>query len=99
MRKNRLTVVARLRAKRGMEDRLREELLSLVSHTRSEEGCVRYDLHQGADDPGLFLFYEIWSGRDAWDSHMDQPRLRAFAESAGDLLAGPIDITLWSVIG
>ena len=91
-------VVARLRARRGMEERLRRELFSLVPRVRTEEGCVRYDLHRSADDPSLFLFYEIWSCREAWEKHMDGLLLRSFAEAAADLLDGPIDITLWTLI-
>jgi len=92
------TVVARLRARSGMEELLRRELRLLVPRVRTEEGCVRYDLHRSSDDPSVFLFYEIWSCRDAWEKHMDGHLLRSFAEAATGLLAGPIDITSWTLI-
>lgn len=56
-----ITVVARFRAKRGMENRLRQELIALVEPTRREPGCINYDLHQDRDDPVQFLFYENWT--------------------------------------
>ena len=56
-----LTVVAIMEAKPGQEVALRQVLLGLVPVTRQEPGCLNYDLHQAADDPGRFLFHENWT--------------------------------------
>jgi quinol monooxygenase YgiN len=45
MESKRITVLALVKAKEGMEESVREELMSLVSPTRSEPGCINYDLH------------------------------------------------------
>jgi quinol monooxygenase YgiN len=94
-----LTVVATLKARPGKESRLREELLALIGTTRQEPGCLNYDLHQATDDSGRFLFHENWTSQQHLDDHLARPHLQAFLAKAGDLLAGPPEITLWQKIG
>ena len=48
-----ITVIARIKAKPGLEDTVRQELLKLLGPTRSEKGCINYDMHSywtGAPD-------------------------------------------------
>lgn len=94
----RVTVVARMQAKPGMEARLRQELLHLVAETRREAGCLNYDLHVLAGDATRFLFYENWSSRAHLDAHAQSPHIQAFRALAGELLAAPTEITLWEMI-
>jgi len=55
-----LTVIARMRAKSGKEQELREALEALIEPTSKEKGYVNYDLHQGVEDSRWFFFYENW---------------------------------------
>ncbi len=80
-----VSVVARLKAREGLEDRMREELLSLVEPTRKEEGCLNYDLHQGTEDPSLFYFYENWTSQQDLDEHLQMPYVQEFAQKLDDL--------------
>ena len=93
-----LTVVARIKAKAGMEERVRGELMALVAPTRSESGCINYDLHQSVDDKGLFLFYENWVSRKDLDEHLNMPYLQSFLKKADEILAEPVEIALWDMI-
>jgi hypothetical protein len=43
-----LTVIARMHAKPGKEQELRDALVALVEPTSKEKGYVNYDLHQGS---------------------------------------------------
>jgi quinol monooxygenase YgiN len=43
---NQVTVVVRLRAKPGMETRVRQELANLLAPTRQERGCINFDMHE-----------------------------------------------------
>ena len=92
------TVVAKIRAKAGLEDKVRSELLSLITPTRKESGCINYDLHQSQEDKGLFLFYENWVSRQDLDDHLKTPHLQAFLGKSEELLAEPIEITFWDMI-
>jgi quinol monooxygenase YgiN len=90
-----LIVVARVRAKAGQEARLRHELQGLVSPTRAEAGCLRYDLNESKTEPGWFLFYEIWKSEADLDKHFQTPYLKAFFQMAPELTDGPSEVTKW----
>lgn len=95
MSEGRVTVLARVRARAGREDEVRRLLLALVAPSRAEAGCLNYDLHQSADDPTEFMFYENWVSRAALDAHAAMPYLDEFDEQAEGLLAAPVEITFW----
>lgn len=98
MANQKVTVVARIKAKKGMEAAVRQELMALISPSRADQGCINYDLHQAKDDPSVFLFYENWESKASLDSHLGTPHLKAFIGKAEGLLAEPIDISLWEMI-
>ncbi|PYS89051.1 MAG: antibiotic biosynthesis monooxygenase [Acidobacteria bacterium] len=94
----RVTVLARVHARVGREAEVRGLLLTLVAPSRAEAGCINYDLHQSADDPTEFMFYENWTRRAALDAHLDMPYLNEFDALAEELLAEPVEITFWQMI-
>lgn len=94
--RGKVTVIAFHRAKPGKERALRETLLALCGPTRVEKGCINYDLHVSTDDPSLLVFHENWVSKADLEAHLASPHIDAFREIAGELLAEPPDITLWS---
>src|SRR5512136_550854 len=94
-----ITVVALIRAKDGMEEAVKQELAALVGPTRSEKGCIRYDLHQSVENKSLFMFYENWASKKDLDEHVHTPQMKAHMQKARELFAEPPKITLWEVIG
>ncbi len=72
-----LTILAQITAHPGKENLVRAELEKLVPITRGEEGCIQYDLHIDATNPGFFVFYENWETRELWQTHMNAPHLAA----------------------
>lgn len=93
-----VSVVARFKAKAGMEEVLKKELLGLIQPSRSDEGCINYDLHQAIDDPGVFVFYENWESKELLDRHLQQEHLKAFLNKAEKLLAEQPQIILLHMI-
>lgn len=93
-----VTVVAKLKATPGLEDEVKRTLMDLVVASRTEEGCINYDLHQAQEDPGQFLFHENWVNRDALDRHLCKPYLQDLMARADQLFAEPIDVMLWTEI-
>lgn len=77
----RLTVIANIHAHPDHIELVRAELEKLVSLTRAEEGCIRYDLLQDNDDPAHFTFYESWESRELWQAHMRAPHLAAYMDA------------------
>lgn len=87
-----ISIVARVKAKSGIEDEVFTTLKSLVEPTRKEQGCISYVLHRSLDDPTLFIFYEQWSSREDIDRHMHAAHIAPILSSADQILAEPLDI-------
>jgi len=98
MENKKVTVVARVKVKKGMEEKVKQELMSLVGPTRSEKGCISYDLHQSAEDKSRFMFYENWVSKKDLDQHLAMPYMKSHMEKARETLDGPAEITLWEKI-
>lgn len=73
-----LTIIARIEAKEDSVALVKSELLKLIKPTRSESGCLQYDLHQDNDDPKVFMFYENWESRELWQDHMNTDHIKAY---------------------
>ncbi len=73
-----LTIVANIHAKADSIDLVKIELEKLINITRSEPGCIQYDLHQDNENPAHFMFYENWQTRELWQTHMNAPHLAVY---------------------
>ena len=93
-----LMVIAHARAKPGKEAQAREILRALVAPTKLEEGCIDYDLHQSADDPSLFVFFENWTTPAALDAHSRSPHIAHFRSICGESLVEPPVISKWKLV-
>jgi len=89
------TVMVRIKAKAGMEPRVRQELLNLLSPTRAEQGCLNFDMHQDPNDPALFLFHENWVSEEDLKRHFETPHIKRWIQEAKTLLAEPMELTRW----
>ncbi|WP_026970819.1 putative quinol monooxygenase [Aliagarivorans marinus] len=72
---SKLTIVANIIAKADQIELVKAELLKLIDITRAEEGCINYDLHQDNENPAHFMFYENWTSRELWQTHMANQHL------------------------
>lgn len=93
-----VTVVARFRAAEGSDRELKELLLSIIEPSRSDEGCISYDLHQALKDPALFVFYETWENKELLNKHSASPHIQQFRPKLKALLAEPPEVTLMEKI-
>ncbi len=73
-----LTIVANIQAKLDKIDLVKAELEKLIDITRSETGCLQYDLHQDNENPAHFMFYENWESRELWQTHMNAQHLQDY---------------------
>jgi quinol monooxygenase YgiN len=81
MADKKVTVVARIKTKKGMDESVKQELMALVAPTRSEKGCINYDLHRSIDDRSVFMVYENWVSKEDLDKHLAMPYMRAFMDA------------------
>ncbi|MDQ1409621.1 MAG: hypothetical protein QOJ41_1356 [Acidobacteriaceae bacterium] len=95
--KDAVALVVMMHAKPGQELLLQAELIALIRPTRNEEGCLLYDLHRSTDVPGDFLFFEIWSSREAHAAHKQTPHFLRWNARKDTLLASR-ESTFWKRI-
>lgn len=82
--------IAVLKARAGMREPLRRELLKLIAPTRREPGNLDYVLFELQDEPGTFYMREVFVNQAALDSHCQTDYFLAFAAEAKALLAEPL---------
>jgi quinol monooxygenase YgiN len=66
---------------------LRYRLEELVTASRQEPGCVRYDMYTDVSDPLRFVFVEEWADGDALAVHNKAPHLDALLTALPSLTA------------
>ncbi|MBF0318749.1 MAG: antibiotic biosynthesis monooxygenase [Nitrospirae bacterium] len=95
MRDGQITVIALIKAKEGMVDIVKRELLSLIESTRKESGCIGYDLNQSTETAGDFMFYETWASKEALDKHLAMPYIQNIIKRSPEIFSEPIRVTIW----
>jgi quinol monooxygenase YgiN len=88
-----------IEAAQGREEELAGLLKELVGPTRSEPGCVSYELNASQEKPGAFLFYEKFADQAALDAHVGSPHFQSFLKKreASDPIASQ-SVTRWSAL-
>jgi|SRR5579871_1409968 len=86
-----------LEAAAGREEELSRMLKGLVTPTRSEPGCLGYELNTSSEKPGTFLFYEKFANQAALDAHVNSPHFQGFLKQreGNDPIAAQT-VTRWS---
>jgi quinol monooxygenase YgiN len=100
MTQDNVVLNVQMEALQGHEDELAEQLLALLGPTRSEPGCILYELHRDPENAGKFLFYEIWVDQAALDAHTASPHLVRFREYRAQADPDPVaksNSTKWRV--
>jgi quinol monooxygenase YgiN len=83
-----LDVVAVITAKPGGEAIVEEALKTLVVASRSDSGCISYDLFASDSTPGTFVTIEKWQSQEDLDAHMASSHIADVITDAGDHFDG-----------
>lgn len=83
---SKITVVAKIVARKEAVAAVRAELLKMVVLTRQEPGCIEYRLHQDNQNPAMFLFYENWENSVCLEQHMGTAHFRNYVAAVEELL-------------
>ncbi len=80
-------VTATFNAKSGKEQELKQVLVQALEPTRSEDGCIRYQLFQEKDNPTCFIFQEQFKDLDAFEFHGKTEHFAQLIRQIENLLA------------
>ncbi|MEA5115953.1 MAG: putative quinol monooxygenase [Geobacteraceae bacterium] len=87
---SKVTVVAKLVARKDAVEMVKAEVLKMVEPTRLEPGCIEYRLHQDNENPAVFLFYENWENLSCLKQHLNSTHYQSYVAAVGDLLSEKI---------
>lgn len=84
------TLIADLEAHPGRGDEVAAsiEASGAVGLTRSEAGCIAYDVCRDTDSPDRFVAYECWRDLSALEEHLATRHFAAVGVALNGLLAG-----------
>lgn len=89
---NEIRVIAQAFARPENVAAVRTLLENMLAPSRTEKGCIAYDLHEVLGDPHQFVFLEIWQSEAALDAHTRTPHFQGL-ERAQSLLTEPLKVT------
>lgn len=87
-----LRVVATIPIDPARADEAAPTLAALAEASRSDAGCLGYEVFTSSAQPGVFVTIESWTTQADLDAHMKQPHVATAFEVAGPLLAGDVAI-------
>jgi quinol monooxygenase YgiN len=67
-------------AREGEEERVRDAIEQLIVPSREEPGILEYRANRSVDDPRVFLLYEVYASREAYEQHLETEHVRVYAK-------------------
>ena len=101
-----VTIFATFVPKPGYEYEVQRALQAVVPPTRSEPGCLRFDLYAGLEPVTTFRLFEIFMSQQAVEAHRETLHYRLYRASVIPLLQAapvvtmmaPLDAALYASI-
>lgn len=81
-----LVCIAHIEAKEGKKEMLLQVLKKLIKPSRSEPGCISYQLHSSPENPNMFTFIDKFKDQEAFDFHCETSHIK----EAFDILIPPL---------
>ncbi|MGH7986212.1 MAG: putative quinol monooxygenase [Candidatus Binataceae bacterium] len=84
-----VTLIAKIKAKQGSEQKLEEAFRDMIKKVRANEpGCQAYVLHRAEKDPTQFVWYEVYQDQAAFDNHRKTEHMKEMGQRIAELLDG-----------
>lgn len=78
------TVMIAGKAKYGMEEYIRRNLIDMMHASRQQRGCIIYNIHESIKNPGEFMVYMVWEDEAAFERHNKRPEMQEFREKLAE---------------
>jgi len=83
---SKITIVAKLLAKKDSLETVKAELLKMLAPTKKEQGCIEYRLHQDNEKPDQFVFYENWENMECLQQHIESQHYKDYIAAVDGLI-------------
>ena len=87
MTDQKISIVAHITANKENLDFVKAALLKLTKISKSDEGCINYDLHQDKTNQNLFVVYENWETPELLQKHTESQHFVDFIEKTKDAMS------------
>jgi quinol monooxygenase YgiN len=84
-----ISITAIFKSKPENIEQFQSMLNHLVTETRKETACARYDLHVAEN---VFILWEEWKDQSGFDLHNNQPYLLDFIAKSESLVSAPTQV-------
>ena len=73
-------VIAYWHAKEGHAEEIARVIEIMTPLSRQESGCLYYQAQRSLDDPNLFVLYEQYADKAAYEAHMVTPYFERYVK-------------------
>lgn len=87
-----VTVIATLHVQPGREAAFEACMRAMAAETRTEAGCIAYDLQRSSDDPCEYIMVEYWRDAAALDAHFASTHMARLVADLPGLVDRPVAI-------
>lgn len=84
-----ISITAIIKSKQENLEEVKNLIENLVTQTRKEDACIRYDLHTTEN---VFIIWEEWKDQAGLDIHNNQPYLQDFIKQSENLVSSAIQV-------
>ncbi|MDR2525369.1 MAG: antibiotic biosynthesis monooxygenase [Oscillospiraceae bacterium] len=92
-----VTIVAKNVVKPGTAEAFIAAAQPLIAGSRTEAGCIAYDLYVDLSDPNVLTFIEQWQDEAAIAAHNASAHFTAIVPELGKFAAGEMDVRLYKI--
>jgi quinol monooxygenase YgiN len=91
-----IIVKATITAKPGDRDKIISRSQDVIGPTRSELGCISYELFASTGDKDVLMMFEQWENREVLETHTQTEHFKAFGAAIKDIIAKEPQISIYS---
>jgi quinol monooxygenase YgiN len=94
-----ITAIAKVYPKPGKKDALAALLIKMADSVRQHEpGCLLYRAHEPQGGGDVFVCYEHYGSKEAFESHRTAPHLAEFRAQLKELIARPNEVEFYTAL-
>jgi len=93
------SIIAEVKARPGREAELRAVTLPLIGLVRGDPKNLVYFLQENREQPGHFIFYEIFATREDFEAHNAMPYVKEWFARIADLADGGVAVRRMEILG
>ena len=94
-----LILIAKIKCRPEMIDEFISVSEGMLEPSRSEEGCIHYELLQDPFNKNLFTFYEKWRSMEDLEEHFQMHYYLEYIKTVPSMTEGDGDVTVYDIAG